>query len=166
LKELTRQRASACFTAMTLITAPADNPTTFVDDYLLYHLASASQHLSDEFHRKVKASGTKIHVWRVLACVVDQPGLMLTSLSKLVLYEQSRLTKIIDQMVGDGLVNRQAVAGDRRKMAIFVTAKGQDLVAPLLISAKTHETKVLENLTDSEKTVLKRVLKKLCNPPT
>ena len=151
---------------MTLMTAPADKPSTFVDDYLLFQLASASQHLSDEFHRKVKASGTKIHVWRVLACVVDQPGLMLTSLSKLVLYEQSRLTKIIDQMVDDGLVKKQSVAGDRRKMAIFVTAKGHDLVAPLLISAKAHETKVLENLTASEQTMLKRVLNKLCNQPT
>ncbi|MCF6233502.1 MAG: MarR family winged helix-turn-helix transcriptional regulator [Rhodobacteraceae bacterium] len=151
---------------MTLMTASADKPTTFVDDYLLYQLASASQVLSDEFHRKVKASGTKIHVWRVLACVVDQPGLMLTSLSKLVLYEQSRLTKIIDQMVDDGLVNKQPVAGDRRKMAIFVTAKGQDLVAPLMVSAKAHESKVLENLTDSEMTMLKRVLNKLCNLQT
>ena len=151
---------------MTLMTAPTNKPPTFVDDYLLYQLASASQQLSDEFHHRVKASGIKIYVWRVLACVVDQPGLMLTSLSKLVLYEQSRLTKIIDQMVGDGLVKKQPVAGDRRKMAIFVTAKGQDLVAPLILSARAHEIKVLENLTDSEKTMLKRVLNKLCNQPT
>jgi len=133
----------------------------FVDDYLLYQLASASQHLSAEFHKRVKASGVKVHVWRVLACVVDQPGLMLTSLSKLVLYEQSRLTKIIDQMVVDGLVTRKSVAGDRRKMAIHITPKGRDVVTPLLGIAKAHEKKVLGILTESEQAVLKRVLNKL-----
>ena len=139
----------------------ATRASNFVDDYLLFQLASASQHLSGAFHKRVKASGVKVHVWRVLACVVDQPGLMLTSLSKLVLYEQSRLTKIIDQMVVDGLVTRKSVAGDRRKMAIYVTPKGRDVVTPLLGIAKTHEKKVLENLTESEQAVLKRVLNKL-----
>ncbi len=142
-------------------TSLAMHTPKFVDDYLLYQLASASQHLSGEFHKRVKAGGVKVHVWRVLACVVDQPGLMLTSLSKLVLYEQSRLTKIIDQMVVDGLVTRRSVAGDRRKMAIFVTQKGRAIVTPLLDIAKTHEKKVLENLTESEQAVLKRVLNKL-----
>ncbi len=153
---------------MSLPLAPLPDPTPdvigtpkFVDDYLLYQLASASQSLSNEFHRQVKASGVKIHVWRVLACVIDQPGLMLTSLAKLVLYEQSRLTKVIDQMVDEGLVDKRPVAGDRRKLAIFVTAKGRKIVAPLLVTAKEHEKKALDSLTDIERTILKRVLNKL-----
>ena len=133
----------------------------FVDGYLLYQLASTSQYLSDEFHKQVKASGTKVHVWRVLACLVDQPGLMLTSLSKLVLYEQSRLTKIIDQMADDGLVDKKPVARDRRKMAIYITTKGQRVVTPLLAIAKDHEKKVLKNLTDSEQSKLRSLLIKL-----
>lgn len=139
----------------------ATRPAKFVDGYLLYQLAAASQVLSDEFHRKVKASGVKIHVWRVLACVVDQPGMMLTSLSKLVQYEQSRLTKILDQMAEGGLVEKQPVKGDRRKMAIFITDKGREIVTPLLASAKAHERRALENLTKSEQAMLKRVLNKL-----
>ena len=149
---------------MTLPQTTSPDTPSFVDDYLLYQLASASQYLSGEFHNQVKASGIKVHVWRVLACVVDQPGLMLTSLSKLVLYEQSRLTKIIDQMVDDGLINKQPVAGDRRKMAIYVTDKGREIVRPLIASAKLHERKVLENLTESEQIMLKQVLNKLCKP--
>lgn len=141
--------------------ADTTGTTKFVDDYLLYQLASASQFLSAEFHQDVKSSGLKVHTWRVLACLVDQPGLMLTALSKLVLYEQSRLTKIIDQMVDDGLVAKSPVAGDRRKIAIFITTKGQNIVDPLLIKAKVHEKKVLELLTESEQATLKHTLRKL-----
>lgn len=136
----------------------------FVDDHLLFQLASASQKLSAEFHGQVKASGVKVHVWRVLACVVDQPGLMLTSLSRLVLYEQSRLTKIIGQMDDQGLVLRRPVAGDRRKMAIFITPKGREIVSPLLALSKEHEIKALKNLTNYEQAMLKRVLGKLNRP--
>jgi MarR family transcriptional regulator, organic hydroperoxide resistance regulator len=136
-------------------------PSNFVDEYLLYQLASASHFLSDDFHRQVKANGVKIHVWRVLACVVDQPGLMLTSLSKLVLYEQSRLTKIIDQMVDEGLVVKKAVAGDRRKIAIFITEKGRGVVTPLLEIARKYELDALQSVSDSERTILIEILNKL-----
>lgn len=139
----------------------ANTPTKFVDDYLLYQLASASHFLSDEFHRQIKANGVKIHVWRVLACVVDQPGLMLTSLSKLVLYEQSRLTKIIDQMGDDGLVDKKPVAGDRRKMAIFITDKGRAIVTPLLEIAKQYELDALKSVSRSERAILIDILNKL-----
>jgi len=136
-------------------------PSKFVDGYLLYQLATASHYLSDSFHRQIKAKGVKIHVWRVLASVVDQPGLMLTSLSRLVLYEQSRLTKIIDQMVADGLVDKKAVAGDRRKMAIFITDKGREVVAPLLKIAKDYELGALQSVSESERATLLRILGKL-----
>ena len=98
-------------------------PAAFVDNYLLYQLAATSHLYSAEFHSCVKSHGVKIPVWRVLGCLIDQPGLMLTELAKRVLYEQSRLTKIIDQMASDGLVTKKTVATDRRKTAISITPK-------------------------------------------
>ncbi len=133
----------------------------FVDDYLLYQLASASHRLSSEFHAYVKSRGVKIYVWRVLACLVDQPGLMLTRLSALVLIEQSRLTKITDQMVGEGLVSKRADPTDRRKTMLYVTEKGAQTARPLIAQAKEHEEKSLRVLTAQERKSLKRVLKKL-----
>jgi len=140
-------------------TTPESN--RFVDDYLLYELAVASQLLSDEFHRYVKSQGVKIHCWRVLACLIDQPGLMLTDLSHLVLFEQSRLTKIIDQMAADELVSKQSDPKDRRKTALSVTQKGADIVGPLIIKAKEHEARALSVLTARERVSFKKTLRKL-----
>ena len=138
-----------------------ERPAVFVDNYLLYQLAATSHLYSTEFHSFVKSQGVKIHVWRVLGCLIDQPGLMLTELAKLVLYEQSRLTKIIDQMVDDGLVTKKTVASDRRKTSISITPKGRHIVTPLLSKAKEHEHNVLCILSDAEKDNLKKLLRKL-----
>ena len=133
----------------------------FVDNYLLYQMAATSHLISREFHTQLKNMGVKVHVWRVLGCVVDQPGLMLTELAKLVLYEQSRLTKIIDQMVDEGLVIKNSVSMDRRKISIHITPKGKKIVTPLLIKAAEHERKVLEFLSITERADLKKLLGKL-----
>lgn len=133
----------------------------FVDDYLLFQLAHASHVLSGEFHSYLKEQGVKTYIWRVLACLVDNPGLMLTELSRRVLYEQSRLTKIIDQMVLEGLVTKAADKSDRRKTALFVTEKGVELVQPLLIKAQEHEESSLAILNGRERKAFKKILQKL-----
>jgi DNA-binding MarR family transcriptional regulator len=135
--------------------------TAFVDSYLLYQLAATSHLYSNEFHSHIKSLGGSIHIWRVLACLNDQQGLMLTELAKLVLYEQSRLTKIIDQMVGDGLVKKETVTTDRRKTSLSITQKGRKVVEPLLVKAKEHELEILRALSKTERKHLKNILRKL-----
>lgn len=133
----------------------------FIDDYLLYQLAVASHHLSAEFHLYVKKQGVKIYVWRVLASLIDHPGLMLTKLSRLVLIEQSRLTKIIDQMHKDGLILKQTDPKDRRRALLSVSDKGAKLAQGLIIEAKRHEQAALQGLTKRERESFKAILRKL-----
>ena len=143
------------------LTDDAQQTQGFVDDYLLFQLARASHVLSGEFHSYLKDQGVKIYTWRVLACLVDKPGLMLTQLSRRVFYEQSRLTKIIDQMVAEGLVTKVGDKLDRRKTALFVTDKGAEIVRPLVVKAQEHEESSLVILTARERKSFKKILRKL-----
>ncbi|MEX0345799.1 MAG: MarR family winged helix-turn-helix transcriptional regulator [Rhizobiaceae bacterium] len=133
----------------------------FVDDYLLYLLAAASSSLSGKFHQHVKQQDANVNEWRVLACLVDRPGLMLTELAGFVLYEQSRLSKIVDRMELQGLVARTKTADDRRKVLIQITPKGRKIVEPLIEAARRHETDSAQCLDGSEIDALKNALKKL-----
>lgn len=133
----------------------------FVDDYLLYLLAAASHALSAKYHAMVKEQGISVNEWRVLACLVDRPGLMLTELAGFVLFEQSHLTKVIDRMVAQGLVGRAKTNDDRRKVLIQITQKGRELVTPLIAAAKNHEAMSSNCLDQQELTAFKRTLKKL-----
>ena len=100
----------------------------FVSSYLLYLLAAASHAASGQFHAQVQAAGLKVVEWRVLACLVDRDGQMITRLADYALYEQSRLTRIIEKMQDRGLVSRRPDGQDRRKVRVFLTEAGRELL--------------------------------------
>ena len=133
----------------------------FIDNYLLFQLALASHTFSEEFYTELRAAGVSPAKWRILINLVDCPGMYLTRLAKYALYEQSRTTKLVDQLVGEKLVRRRQDQRDRRRMSVHITVKGRKLVEPLIEKAKQHEDKVLSGLPKHDRTRLKSILAKL-----
>lgn len=133
----------------------------FVDDYLLYLLAAASAAASGSFHAHVKAEKLRPVEWRVLACLSDADGQMVTQLAKATLFEQSRLSKIIDQMAEAGLVRRRLDPGDRRRVRVHLTPAGARRAAPLVAAARAHEASILSVFTADEARSLKDALRRL-----
>ncbi|MBL4617188.1 MAG: MarR family transcriptional regulator [Robiginitomaculum sp.] len=136
-------------------------PEKFIDNYLLFQLALASHTFSEEFYDQLRAEGVSPAKWRILINLVDCQGMYLTALAKYSLYEQSRVTKLVDQLVGEGLVEKRSLHQDRRRVGIHITAKGTDMVKPLIEQAKIHEASVLSNLSASDQKHLKSILNKL-----
>lgn len=139
----------------------------FVPHYLLYLLATASDFASDDFHGHVRERGLRVTEWRVLACLADNDGRMVTQLAQFALIEQSRLTKIIDQMVLRELVIRRNDRRDRRRVRVFLTEKGRCLAEELIAEAKAHEDGITRQLPPGESILLKDTLKRikaLCDP--
>ncbi|MFZ1814691.1 MAG: MarR family winged helix-turn-helix transcriptional regulator [Rhizobiaceae bacterium] len=133
----------------------------FVPDYLLYLLAAASEAASGQFHAHVRASGLRVPEWRVLACLTDWDGSMVTELSRYAMIEQSRLTKIIIQMDERGLVSRRDDPADRRRVRIFLTDKGRELAERLVSDARQHEAELLGSLEGTAGAQIKRTLNAL-----
>jgi DNA-binding MarR family transcriptional regulator len=125
---------------------PQDGRTEFVPGYLLYLLAAASEEASAQFHAHVRAQGLRIPEWRVLACLQDADGAMITHLARIALAEQSRLTRIIAQMEERGLVVRRSDPDDGRRVRVFLTPQGRTLSEHLIEDARAHEKRLLVRL--------------------
>ncbi len=138
-----------------------DTPAGFVDDYLLYLLAAASDAASAQFHALVRKAGLRVPEWRVLACLHDSDGAMITQLARVALVEQSRLTRIIAQMELRGLVVRKGDPEDGRRVRAYLSEEGRALVTRLIPEARRHETELLAQLGDSDGRLLKRALHSL-----
>ena len=125
--------------------------TRFIDDYLLYLLARASHAISAEFHEQLRRRGVAVPVWRVLASLVGGEGETVTGLATVCLLQQPTMTKLLDRMVRDGLVERAQDVRDRRVVRIRLTPRGQTTVTDLLDMACQHEAEVLarHDLADS-----------------
>ena len=133
----------------------------FVGDYLLYLLAAVSERASAQFHAHARAAGLRVPEWRVLACLTDEDGAMITRLASLSLLEQSRLTRIVDQMADRGLVTRRPDSQDARRVRVFLTEDGRTLALGLVSDARAHEAAILAQLSQDEADTIKPLLKAL-----
>ncbi|QFT01819.1 Organic hydroperoxide resistance transcriptional regulator (plasmid) [Labrenzia sp. THAF191b] len=136
-------------------------PEKFVSSYLLYLLAASSEAASHQFHLRVRELGLRVPEWRVLACLYDQDGLMITQLAKYSLLEQSRMTRIVDQMEKRGLVVRRSDKGDGRRVRVHLTDAGQKLSSEVVEEAREHERTLLSALNQSDADRIKPSLERL-----
>ena len=74
------------------------------------------------------------------------------------LMQQPRMTKILDKMAREGLVERRADEEDRRRARVHLTAAGRIRVAPVLAAAKEHEAAILAPFTEEERVMIKHAL--------
>lgn len=132
----------------------------FVEDYLLYLLARASHQASSEFHAVAKERGVSMVEWRVLSYLSDGPA-SIGELAAVTLLQQPTLTKVVDRMQRDGLVDRRPEPTDGRRVRVSVTARGRALVADLIPLARRHEDIVLNGYSPDEARALKATLKTL-----
>ncbi len=133
----------------------------FSDSYLSCLLSRAAHQISSEFHQVVMDAGLRVPVWRVLACLWDRDGMGVTELACRTIFEQSRLTKMLDGMEGDGLVHRKTEPVDRRRVRVQITEKGRAVVAPLIERARRHEAMILADYAPEEIAVLRSALRKM-----
>lgn len=141
------------------MTTPPDPDQSFVAGYVLYLLAASSERASAQFHAQVRTHGLRVPEWRVLACLVDRDGLMITHLAELALMEQSRMTRIIDQMHNRGLVERAPDADDKRRVRVQLTQAGRTLAETLVTEARAHEAELLSRLKGTDAGEVKQVLR-------
>ena len=140
---------------------PASGSGEFLPGYLLFLMASVSAAASEEFHAVVRQNGLRVPEWRVLACLHDRDGMMITRLADFCLCEQSRMTRIIDQMDKRGLVLREPDPEDRRRVRVFLTGAGREVSDKLVEEARHHEARLLSAFEDSDAARIKPVLRAL-----
>jgi flavin reductase (DIM6/NTAB) family NADH-FMN oxidoreductase RutF/DNA-binding MarR family transcriptional regulator len=157
--------------------APQAPDGRFVGSYLGYLLGQASHAVYRDFEDAIAAQGLTHIAWRVLAVLHDAAlapaaaellgGLPLGQLAHDVLAKQPTVTKLVQRMADDGLVELRTDPADQRRTLVAATANGQRIAAALIAQARAQETTLLSRWSPSEAETLKRHLQKLVNeePP-
>lgn len=133
----------------------------FVDNYLAALLAQASALISTEFHAVVQASGFSVSEWRILATLMDSPGMSIGGLAAVALTKQPTATRLLDRMEAKAYVERFAHETDRRITMVRITHQGRTIVTNLIVQAKEHERRVLEPFGLKQAEDLKNTLRKI-----
>jgi MarR family 2-MHQ and catechol resistance regulon transcriptional repressor len=116
-----------------------------------------------EFERiKLEHSQSGRTQFRILNVLITHRGsLTLTDISKRVLCSKYSTTRVIDKLIKEGLVTREAIEGDRRAKNISITRKGIAFIEETMPNRRKIADEAMSCLTKNQMASLMGLQKKL-----
>lgn len=121
-------------------------------------LAEASRHATADLERALGHEGLPVECWRVLEVLADESGRSMSALAEAVSMKLPSLSKLIDRMVAQALVQRAPDPHDHRRVLVYVSDVGLAKVRGLRSSVQRHRSSLESSLGSQEGRELKRLL--------
>jgi DNA-binding MarR family transcriptional regulator len=135
----------------------ADRPPRSVG-FLLSQLGFVT---SKRFHEALSPLGIGPREWALLRFVDASEGESQHTLAERLGVPPSRMVALVDGLEEAGLIERRAVPDDRRVRALYLTAKGREVLGRAVEVAIERETELCSALDESEREQLIDLLQKL-----
>ena len=128
-------------------------------------LSQAEQRLARRIERVLKPASLTLEQWRVLSLLTDGDGHPMSQIAAHALVPPPTLTKLVDKLVDRALVYRRVDDADRRRILVFLSARGRTLHRKLDVAVRLEEGGIVEQLgsedADDFMALLDRMLKLL-----
>lgn len=99
--------------------------------------------------------------WSILKCLWQQEGISQSEIAEKVNKDKASITRILDIMQKNELIERHDDELDRRSYRIFLTKKGKSLESTLRPLAQATNRQLTQNLDEYELQELHRLLLKM-----
>jgi DNA-binding MarR family transcriptional regulator len=136
-------------------------PEHDLSQYLAWLLASAHRQMKMGIAQSIADEEVNEEHWRILQVVSDEQGHSMGELAEQVLLNGPALTKNVDRLVSRGLVQRAQDAQDSRKVLVYISDRGLEMVGRLKRSVDAHHEAIEEALGPRNSKQLKRLLERL-----
>jgi DNA-binding MarR family transcriptional regulator len=113
-----------------------------LQDYITFHLRMAHAAAFRSFQRRSGMPGIRPGWFAVLTLVRENPGITPMGLSRGSGRDKSTITPILRDLEREGLIRREAVPGDRRSYALWLTDEGEARLADLRVRAAEHDARL------------------------
>ncbi len=130
---------------------------------LWLRLLHANRRIESVLREKMRAAyGSTLPRFDVMAALARRPeGLRMSDLSAMLKVSNGNVTGIIERLVGEDLVSRLAVEGDRRAMRVQLTEAGRARFAEMAAAHEAWIDEILDTYDAEELEVLVRLLARL-----
>ncbi len=136
-------------------------PQKSIDSYISYALAAAHRKLHVELSDKLKTLNVQVETWRVLQSLRVTKGITMRELADSVLMNPPTLTKLVDRMVADGLVQRQLSPHDQRRVYLALTDLGVKLSDEIVLHVEEQNDRIIETIGSEKAQLLREALQTL-----
>jgi DNA-binding MarR family transcriptional regulator len=127
------------------------------------NLSYTSRIIEEAIATKFKSYDLTMQQYNVLRILRGQKGnpANLSTIQERMVDRNSNTTRLVDKLIKKGWVKRNICKQNRRKVEIFITPKGLDLLQELDPVTEQNNNDILTNLTASEIEQLNTLLDKL-----
>lgn len=133
-------------------------PERDLNEYLAFLLAQAHRQMRQGMSQSIGDDEFTEEHWRILHVLSDEQGRSMGELADAVLLNGPALTKNIDKLVSRGVVQRAPDANDSRKVLVFISDLGLEVVARLSQRVDAHHSSIEEALGPKRTLQLKKLL--------
>ncbi len=126
-----------------------------------YALRRAQVRAYEMFHAWLGDSGLSPARLTALSIIASQPETNQASLARQLGISGPTALKLVDALEASGLVRRAAVASDRRRYALVLTATGRERMELASTQLDAYEQQLTENLSASERQQLIDLLERV-----
>ena len=110
--------------------------------------------------KKFYLSLPQFNVLRILRGQRGKPA-NLSTVQERMIHKMSNTTRLIDKLIQKGFVKRNICENNRRKIEIYITNSGLELLKSIDDTLDNKESFILENINLEEKKELLRILSKI-----
>ena len=107
---------------------------------------------------ELKAIGLSIPQFDLLSTLTEREGLTQQELAERLYVTKGNVSGLVYRLVEAGLVERRAIAGDRRSHALHLTAEGRALAERGLAAQRSYVVRTLGRLPPADLAELERIV--------
>ena len=126
--------------------------------YYLWHIVLESQNKIED---TMRIHGIKAPSWRVIMILHERKSMTISEISKEVLLENSRLSRICQKLEEQGIVQRTKCEDDQRYTRIELTGKGDEIFDDLAPLAERQLERTLHGFSAEERKQLDRMMRRM-----
>ncbi len=102
-----------------------------------------------------------LRTWQVLVALGERDGQRVTDLSGAALTEISTLSRLLDDMEEQGLVEKRRARPNARSVTVHITPAGRSLLTATIPEALRYQDSLFDGIDDEDLAITRGVLNKL-----
>ncbi|WP_417320031.1 MarR family winged helix-turn-helix transcriptional regulator [Emcibacter sp.] len=141
--------------------AVPENAEMFLETFVPYVMYRITNRLNKELQKDLRPLNINVSRWRVLAALNLRDGRTMGDLCTFTMIEQSSLSRVVDNMVDEGLVSRRLQKDDNRFVHVFLTDKGLARYREVYPQAFSRQDIILDDFSEEEQDQLLQFLHRI-----
>ena len=130
----------------------------FAPGYYVLHLAVVLDHHRDvRIEKLLRDSGVSLAGHRAMRIISHFGPVTMGELADYAIIDRTTLTRIVDQLVDQAMVERSTPAGDRRKIVLTLTTKGRRIHTAMRRAISRSDEALLRDLPERDLRIAARL---------